>query len=626
MEMLADAMREYMKTSTRLQTYDEVKVDWKMDGKTQLHMNEGLNNLAEGNPKVASEEFGAVLNAAPSVWQAFYYRAVCAKQLRKYGMAKWDIHQALRLHGPFYEGYVELGKIYRLESDQDEALEYFEKAIKLDPKRSMAYYLKANLKSKQQFRREAIKNYEAALEHDSLFSDAGIALAMLQVTSDKKVEQAVPYLDRVVRRDTLNRIALLLRTCMTFDSRPQQCLKDLNLLVKLWPTNLMVFYLRGLLYAKLEDYERSFPDFHKLVDNTAEDENTFGGQQSWIDKKIDIQNLGAYTVSRVYGFSDADAVLIKKAYCLLVKGEYADCIVAVDKATVAQTDPLSFYMKGVASEHLNKHPEALAYYNQALALDNDILDAHKKRGIYEQEMKQWDKSIADFKEMLRINPQAYVARKFLGLTFYHVKIYPKAVVEFNRYLSRDSADQVALGARGMAYWNLGLKLDAAADFANSENFQMLEFPEIARSIDSLLVRKDTVKALRYIERITTGAPFFTEGYVMMMKVLIAKNDWSRINKEIGEALSNSRADASHKDHAYLLTVKGVTWLKKEKYDYAFNLLTSALDYDKENSWTWLARGQTQLALNRKSKAVSDLKKAVALGNKEAETLLRQVGE
>ena len=360
-----------------------------------------------------------------------------------------------------------------------EAESSFDKAIKIAPEKSTAYYLKGNIQLLQKDKKGAEMSYRACLKNDGLLHDAQMRLGLLE----DKAEATVPYLDIVLRTDSLNRHALLIRSILTYKSNQKQCLADLNKLVRVSPGNLMALYIRGHLLSEREDYARAFSDFRKVIQDTYADDNTFKGKQTWLDKKIDIQNAGAYAISRLYGFPDDEAEKIKKAYCLLVTGSYTECITTLQRTMGSARDPLCLYLTAVACEHGRAHQDALRYYDKALSFDNDILDAHKKRVIYMQDLKSWDKSIADFTEVLRINPEAFIAYKMRGVSYVYKDNYSKAIDDFSNYLKHDDLDKEVTSYRAVAYEKDGQILNAAVDYAFSVATMSLDFKHIVGLIE-----------------------------------------------------------------------------------------------------------------------------------------------
>jgi tetratricopeptide (TPR) repeat protein len=198
--------------------------------------------------------------------------------------------------------------------------------------------------------------------------------------------------------------------------------------------------------------------------------------------------VGAYTLTRIYGLSDEDASNIKEAYCHIITGRYQECHDAIDRIFNYKKEPVAVYLKAVAFEHQGAHAVALEYYSRALKLDDQIADAYKKRGIYEQELKEWDKSLQDFTAVLKLYPDAFRINWIRGLSYYHMRRFQEAIADFNIYLKNDSTNKEVLGARGMAYLNSKEPLRAYADFAASDNLQGVNFNHVEKLVDSTLLQ------------------------------------------------------------------------------------------------------------------------------------------
>src|SRR5688572_12347469 len=123
-QMFTEAFEEF--ATSRFWQYEEIPVTWNMKGTLQASLNEALNNLMEGNSEMAESDLSDVLKEDPSLWQVYYYRAASRKNLRKFKGAVKDLERSLQLHPDFYEGYVELAKVYHLSGNMIES----ERAIK----------------------------------------------------------------------------------------------------------------------------------------------------------------------------------------------------------------------------------------------------------------------------------------------------------------------------------------------------------------------------------------------------------------------------------------------------------------------------------------------------------------
>jgi tetratricopeptide (TPR) repeat protein len=373
--------------------------------------------------------------------------------------------------------------------------------------------------------------------------------------------------------------------------------------------------------AELRDYEGAFIDFQKVIKATATNDNNFVGRQTWLDKKIDMQNVGAYLLTRVYGLNDEDASRIKEAYCHIITGRYSETHEAIDRIFNFKKEPTAVYLKAVAFEHQGIHAQAFDYYSRALRLDNQIADAYKKRGIYEQELKRWDRSVEDFTAALKVYPDAFRINWIRGLSYYHMNRFPEAIADFTVYLKNDSTNKEVLETRGMAYFNSMNHLMGYVDFAAAGNTKALNYIHMENLIDSVLHVKDTTLALRCLDITTKQAPFFSEGFAQKFKIHIARNQWELVAADLSVALSNIPPDLAKPKHSYLLTVQAMMHARNKRKDDAMKSFNEAIKVDGANSLAYLERGRLFLEMRRSSKAETDFRKAVSLGNEQAIKML-----
>ncbi|MEO7990125.1 MAG: hypothetical protein ABI663_11320 [Chryseolinea sp.] len=618
-QFLGEAFQDF--SSSRFWQYEEISITWNMEGTIQADLNDGINNLVEGKPELAEYSLTTVLKKDSTIWQAYYFRAAARKQIKNLKGAEYDLQRTLRLHPNFYEGYVELAKVHHLSGKVAESERSIKKAIHINKSKAPAYYLRGDINLNQNLVKNAIANYEECLAADSLFHDARIKLFILDLISKKNEVIALQHLDKVLEYDSLQKSALLFRSILLIEKNKKQSIRDLTNLILVSPNNMMAFYLRGTVLVQLENYTKAFLDFQKVIKTTSTSDNNFAGQQTWLDKKIDLQNAGAYTLTRVYGLNEADGAKLKQAYCHIITSEFDKSIAIINKMDKPNDEPLSVYLKAVAYEHKGEHYKAYQFYDLALTLDKEITDAYKKRAIYEQELKLWDKSIEDLTTVLRLNPEAYITYKIRGTSYFYVNKFNLAISDYTAYLKNDSTNKEVLGYRGMAHRQSNQKLKAYIDFAVSDNRQALNFKEMQHLVDSVLMKGDTTLGLYALNNFTTALPHFTEAYVQKFKIHMARNEWEPVKNDITTAIRNRRWDAEKNNYAFLLTVQAMNLVRDNHNEDALSTLNEAIKLDKKNALTYLERGKILLTMNKVSKAESDFKQASVLGNEQAKQLL-----
>jgi tetratricopeptide (TPR) repeat protein len=604
--------------------FEQIEIIWNMQGTVQADLNDGINYLLEGKPLRAEGSLSIVLDKDPTLWQALYYRGIARKHLKNYYQALHDLKTAVKLNPKFYEAHVELAKIYFTVNSLVESENYTKRAIQIDKEKAPAYYVRGCIYEAQNKTDLAIDSFRECLKADSLYHSARINIAMNTLIARKNETTTVHELDAALTLDSLQQDALMMRSILMFEKNKQQSLQDLTRSIRVSPNNTIAYYLRGILLTSMKQFDRAFSDFQNVIKATAMDDNNFEGQQTWVDKKIDIQNVGTYTLTRIYGLTDEDAIKLKQAFCLILTGAFDKSIAILNSTSTPKQEPLTVYLRAVANEHQGKHMHALALYNEAIAIDNTIADAYKKRGIYQQELKQFEKSISDFTTVLRLMPASYVIHKIRGVSYYYNKQFDKAIDDFNIYLKHDSTNKQVMGYRGMAYLESHQRLNAYMDFANSNNDHAFNLGDMLSLVDSVLQKGDTTLALKALTSFVKEHPTFTEAYAMKIKLHVKQNDWSLIESDLTSALSNMRPDAPKQDHAYLFTIQGIRMSNTNRPEEALDSFDAAIRFDKSNAFAYLERGKFLLVRKKISKATDDLKRAATLGNSEAKKLLKEL--
>jgi tetratricopeptide (TPR) repeat protein len=595
-----------------------------MKGKLQADINEGLTALAEGNPIAAEYNFSNALKIDSTLWQVYYYRGASRKLLRKFPAAIQDFKNAIRLRPDVYEGYMELGKTYHIVGNSKESERAIRKAIQINKSKSVAYYVRGDIDLFRGDAKNANKNYQECLAVDSMFHDARIKLALLDVSDNKKISVAVEQLNKVLKFDSLQKNALLFRAILIAKVYKRQSIKDLSNLIKVSPNNLMAYFFRGLIFTDLQDYERAFSDFQKVINATSATHLSYSGDRTWLDKIADLQYAGHYTVSRIYGLPEDDAAKIRKAYCYILIGAYDLAINVLNTTSQSNYEPLCIYLRAVSYEHKGVHQSAYEEYDLALRFDKDIADAYKKRGIYLQKRRQWERSLKDLNQALKLTPDEFIIYKFRGISNFHLNKLKEALSDYNTYLAYDSTNKEALGLRGMAYLQNKERLLAYIDFARSDKPHLVNFKDVSHLIDSVLIAGDTTLALKALRPMTEKYGEFTEGFARKFKVQLKRGEWSDIEKDISYAVVKRRIDAPKSDHAYLLTVQAMNFVRQKRENDALTAFLEAIKLDKTNDLAYLERGKLYLDMGKSSKAESDLKEASSLGNKQATRLLATV--
>lgn len=626
-EELAAETSEYLDDAG----YHKPDFQWNMEGRVQAALNDGINYLDEGLPGEALPQLEEAIRLAPNLWVSHYYKGVAHKQLKQYREAEQAFHHVNALNDKNIWNYIELGKTYGLQKEYSKGERYFERAAKIDETNAAPVYLLANNCLKQGQLERAKRLYKESMKIDERMLDSGVKLALIDAATRKNPKHAMKYLEEVLAKDSLHKQALLFHGIIKAKDDIHASLKDWDKLVRLNPTNVMFRLMRGVLLSQTRQYDKGFSDLRKVVDAAQVSINDFSGQQTTKDKTIDIQFAGFYVVSNIYGLPDEDAALIRKAYCLMFLDDFDNAVRAIEGVKGWNNIPLCLFLKAVANEHRGQHNKAFHLYDSALLKDNDIFDAHKKRGIYFTELKQWEAAEADFNVMLKLNPEAYVTYKLRGLARYHNSRYADATADFSRYLEKDSTNKEVLGFRGMAYQHLHDFLPSTLDFLKSGNGHAVEpWEKLVLELDKMLARKDTAKVLSWLEQATTAEKRYLPAHMKKVRLLVSLNRWADVGRSADKAMYRNDTEVgtavnlgyTNQEHSFLSAAKAMSLVEDGNPERAIRELELAITLDRNNSFAYRTRAEAHLKLNNKQGAIKDFEKAVILGDRWAPERLK----
>ncbi len=603
-------------------SYDSVYFEWSMPGKVQAHLNEGINQLQENNVAVAIGSLDEALNLDERLWMAHYYRGVCYKLSGNWKLAEKDFERTLKLNDEIPVVYLELGKVNQLQMKFQEAENNFQKFIRTNPNDVRGYYLLGNLLFQMGELSKAKKQYEKCNQLNPNFPDSFVKNGILQISQERNLTAGIGLFEKALVINPNHQQALLFHSLALIEKDPTKSLQDLSRLITIHPANINYRIMRGYLLVKQQEYEKAFRDFQFGINQMQQNPNQFRGGQTLLDKQIDLQYAGYYTMANIYGLPDETAFHVKKGFCFLLTGEYKNAIHSFNEARVNDESALTLFLTAVASEHLGLHDEAYTKYDMALKVDNKILDAHKKRGVYRSELNNLPGAIDDFTMMLEIEPRAIIAYKFRGITYFNTDEFNNAKSDFSKYLENDTTDNETYVYRGMTYKILNEPYLAANDFLQGNQPDSVSKFNPDELVLSLLKSRGASIARTEAIRLAQRFPQYPTPHIILIKILEYNNDWTSISNKIDDAIEVVSLYRSESiNHSYLLTIKAKQQLKDGNRSEAVSTLTNAIRINVKNGNAYFERAKLYLTMNKINNAKQDLIMAKSLGVVEAEKIL-----
>ncbi len=599
---------------------------WDMKGNVQVFMNEGISYLKEGNPSLAISNFDEVIKLDSLSWISHYYRGVCKKNLFKFEEAKQDLLISKRINSKQAETYVELGEVYHLQNSINKALAEYEMAIEIDPNLVQAYYNLGSLALLKGDLRRGLKYYKKCNEVNPKFPQAYMMQGILKFHAQKKNNESIALFDHALQADSTYSLTYFWRGLAYIGlGQPRKSLMDWSKLIQFNPENPSYALMRGCLYIELGDYDNAFNDLRKSIRRTAVDEEQFVGAQTTLDKRIDLQFAANYLTANGYGLDEKCFEFLKKGFCLLFLGRKTEALQEIKKAEEVQPSATVYFLGALVYEHSADHVSALKYYDKALALDNDIFDAYKKRSIYRSELKDWKGANEDFSQMFRLQSQSPTTYRLRGLAKSNNGDYKGAIDDLSKFLKTDSSDYEAIRTRSACLVMVGDE--------KSANEDMRKLLKIDGGLDlyetvsrNYLTLKDTASALEVWREYANRDPYLFVPRMEIARIFIHQKKWDSARVEINKLLPLVTPENVTKKYSEILYWEGLIHYQNSEYNSAISKFTQSLKYDVNNADAKYFRAKAYEKTGQGKKAMGDLKDLKTTRYKDSEVLYQTVAQ
>lgn len=444
-------------------SYREIHIRWQMEGKVQAFLNDGMTSLQEGELNSAEHNLKQAVSLEPSLAPAHYYLGVCHKIQLRFDEAETDFLSSLKYNDTLAAAHIELGELYEVVKQYDKARKEYDAALDVSPRLTDACFHLANLQFAQDHFTEAESLYHRTLTLDPTFDEAYVLLGRLVLAQKKPFPDAMHYFQKAVKADSTSREGLLWRGLMYAElGEPVKSFNDWSALVRNYPNQPFFLYMRGYLQIETGDLDNAFADFRRAITAVPENSDKFVGGQTILDKRIDLQSAARVLIKKLYGFKEPELTYLKNGFCFLLAMRYQGAINWLMK--VKTPSGIVSLLRGITFEHAGLHDMALTEYSKAIELDPELLDAYKKRAIYEMEMNAFPGAIADINQMIRLDPESTFSYKLRGIAQALSGYCTEAVPDLTRFIESDSSDRESFKTRAYCYEKNQQWLEAGTDY------------------------------------------------------------------------------------------------------------------------------------------------------------------
>lgn len=586
--------------------YLKVEFEWNMSGKVQALINEGINSLDEEKFEIAIVNLNQAIKLDSTLWISYYYRGICHFQTRQFELSEKDFKAAIHFNSKLAEPHVELAKVYSFQNFFNKAENELDKAVKKNPKLADIYYRRGIFELEQGNPYRARKLFEKANEINPKLAKAHFMQGMVDFGLKRNYARAIDFCNESLKADSSFAPGYFWRALLESDNTPQEALKDLTKAVALQPQNELFILMRGFFHVELNDYDNAFIDFKNALRAVDVNEDKFIGAQTILDQQIDLKASAKYLIANGYGLNEDAFSLLKRSFCLLLSERYHDALISVNQAEQKERSATVYFLKAIILERNGYHPEAFEYLDKALALDNDIYDAHRKKCVYYFEVHDWKNAHLELREMFRLQPASPVGHRLRGMVRFAQGYYGPAIGDLTEFIKTDSSDEEVILMRSVSNLSVGRPEESLKDriFLAKRHPKMWEYHEVL--VENYLLLKDTTEALVTLKEFAERDPSIYVTYIRIIEIYVSQKRWAEAKSELAK-------QEKLFDWVYLTTeqskisyLKGMVTLHFSKNpNQALTLFDKALRLNSENLEARYQRAQTYEALGQYKKALSD---------------------
>ena len=200
------------------------------------------------------------------------------------------------------DAYLNLGQHFRQLKNSDKALEFYDKAIRIEPTNRLALNNRANIFFDRGEFQKAISDYNVCLDLDSMQLEA-TANRGIAFSRTGNWNSALSDLNKVLEMNPEYVTALSNRAYVFFQTGQfRNAIDDYSNYLKIKPESPDIYNSLGLTYSEIGDYEKAIQSFDKSIEINSKQPvyyinrslvwNAWGNKQNALNDVIRAQQLG----------------------------------------------------------------------------------------------------------------------------------------------------------------------------------------------------------------------------------------------------------------------------------------------------------------------------------------------
>lgn len=303
--------------------------------------------------------------------------------------------------------------------------------------------------------------------------------------------------------------------------------------------------------------------------------------------------------------TDNSKVYYNIAFLAGRKGQFEQSIKYLDKSLELEDEGYSYYLRGLAYKNLQKYEEALRDYEEAIKLIPNDAKVYNNKGVVLEKLRKFEEAKTAYKKALEINPEHETANNNLGELYDRFGEHEKALPYYTKQLELEKHDYYYIN-RAWCYIELNELDKAEEDFkaaieVNENNGYAYNGLGALRKM-----RKKYDEAVQYFRQAIKKEKECLIAYENIIECYIELDDYHEQIKYCSLLIKEDPKRVK----AYIW--RGIARKNLKKYEKAKEDYLNALSIDPESAWAHNNLGNVYRALKEYETAIDYFKKAIKL--------------
>ena len=185
-------------------------------------------------------------------------------------------------------------------------------------------------------------------------------------------------------------------------------------------------------------------------------------------RPFDVQSATSYWQNQLKPTQNQDSIPVAHYNCGVAHAAIGNFIKAIehfDNAVALDPELVSaYYNRGNAKDELDQNEEAISDYDIAICLRPDDSQLYSRRGASKSKLGLHSEAVQDHNEAIRISPYSAQAYTYRGISYAALGAHSDAISDYNRAIQINPESDIAYFNRGNVYVSLGRYEYAKSDY------------------------------------------------------------------------------------------------------------------------------------------------------------------